>query len=157
MHHYVPYVRKVTFISLRSSEEDLWTEVRWTGWRVGRRGNARWPTPLSALFRNFFFFRMIKWVTIKVAERVEHTRGIRNSFRILLGKLEGRDFLACNPVTGLYRPWGFQEFGTLRFQDIQHMKVIRLSALRTGRLPSTSPSKYSWYWFLLEAESTPGL
>ena len=33
------------------------------------------------------------------------------------------------------------------------MKVVRLSALRTGRL---YPKKYSWYAFLLEAESTPG-
>jgi len=33
------------------------------------------------------------------------------------------------------------------------MKVVRLSALRTGRL---YPRKYSWYLFLLEAESTPG-
>ena len=30
----------------------------------------------------------------------------------------------------------------------------RLSALRTGRL--FTPRKYSWYSFLLEAESTPG-
>src|SRR5215510_2532341 len=33
------------------------------------------------------------------------------------------------------------------------MKVARLSALRTGRV---YPRKYSWYSFLLEAESTPG-
>ena len=32
------------------------------------------------------------------------------------------------------------------------MKVVRLSALRTGRL---YPQKFSWYSFL-EAESTPG-
>jgi hypothetical protein len=32
------------------------------------------------------------------------------------------------------RPWGFQEFEDPRFQDNQHMKVVRLSALRTGRL-----------------------
>jgi len=31
------------------------------------------------------------------------------------------------------------------------MKVVRLSALCTGH-----PRKYSWYSFLLEAESTPG-
>jgi len=35
------------------------------------------------------------------------------------------------------------------------MKVVRLSALRTGRL-NPPPRKYSWYSFLLEAESTPG-
>jgi len=39
-----------------------------------------------------------------------------------------------NPITGLDRPWGFQEVEARRFQDSRHMKVIRLSALRTGRL-----------------------
>ena len=33
-----------------------------------------------------------------------------------------------------YRPWGFQEVKAPRFQDTRHMKVVRLSALRTGRL-----------------------
>ena len=39
-----------------------------------------------------------------------------------------------NPITGLYRHWGFQEVQAPRFQDNQHMKVVRLSALHTGRL-----------------------
>ena len=34
----------------------------------------------------------------------------------------------------LCRPWGFQEVEVLRFQDNRHVKVVRLSALRTGRL-----------------------
>ena len=38
-----------------------------------------------------------------------------------------------NPITGLDRPWGFQEIEAPRFQDSQVMKVVR-SALRTGRL-----------------------
>ena len=58
-----------------------------------------------------------------------------------------------NPITGLDRPWGFQEVEAPRFQDSRHMKVVRLSALRTGRLYHSR--KYSWYSFLLEAESTP--
>ena len=33
-----------------------------------------------------------------------------------------------------YRPWGFQEVEAPRFQDNWQMKVVRLSALRTGRL-----------------------
>jgi hypothetical protein len=33
-----------------------------------------------------------------------------------------------------YRPWVFQEVEVTRFQDNRHMKVVRLSALRTGRL-----------------------
>jgi len=51
------------------------------------------------------------------------------------------------------RPGGFQEAEVPRFQDNRHMKVVRLSALSTGRLYLR---KYFWYSFLLEAESTPG-
>jgi hypothetical protein len=39
-----------------------------------------------------------------------------------------------NPITGLDRPLEFQEVEALRFLDNLHMKVITLSALRTGRL-----------------------
>ena len=40
----------------------------------------------------------------------------------------------ASPITGLDRPGGFQEVKAPRFQDNRHMKVVRLSALRTGRL-----------------------
>jgi hypothetical protein len=39
-----------------------------------------------------------------------------------------------NPITDLDRPWVFQEVEVSRFQDNRHMKVAKLSALRTGRL-----------------------
>jgi hypothetical protein len=38
------------------------------------------------------------------------------------------------PASGLDRPLGFQEVETQEFLDNRHMKVVRLSALRTGRL-----------------------
>ena len=38
-----------------------------------------------------------------------------------------------NPITGLNRPRGFQQVEAPRFQDNRHMKVARLSALRTDR------------------------
>ena len=41
-----------------------------------------------------------------------------------------------NPYTGLDRPVGFQEVKVPRFHDNRHMKVVRLSALRTGCLIS---------------------
>ena len=41
-----------------------------------------------------------------------------------------------SPIIGLARPWGFQEGEAPRFQDNRHMKVVRLSALRTGCLYS---------------------
>ena len=48
-----------------------------------------------------------------------------------------------------YRPGqilGFQEAEAPRFQDNRHMKVVRLSALRTTAF---TPRKYPWYSFLL--------
>ena len=39
-----------------------------------------------------------------------------------------------NPITSLDSPCGFQEVEAPRFQDNQHMNVVRLSALRSGRL-----------------------
>jgi hypothetical protein len=66
--------------------------------------------------------------------------------------MEGKS--KSNPITGLDKPRGFQEVEAPRFQDNRHTKVVRLSALRTGHL--YPPRKYSWYSFLLEAESTPG-
>ena len=38
------------------------------------------------------------------------------------------------PVTGPVWPRGFQEFRFPDFHDIRHMKVVRSSASRTGRL-----------------------
>jgi predicted nuclease with RNAse H fold len=38
------------------------------------------------------------------------------------------------PATGLDRPLRFQEVEAPEFLDNRHMKVVRLSALRTGRL-----------------------
>jgi len=42
--------------------------------------------------------------------------------------------IKSNPITGLDRPIGFQETEVPRFQENQYMKVVRLSALRIGRL-----------------------
>jgi len=42
--------------------------------------------------------------------------------------------IKSNPITGLDRPKGFQDVEVPRFQDNRHMKVVRLSVLRTGRL-----------------------
>ena len=45
-----------------------------------------------------------------------------------------QDEVKVKKNTGLDRPRGFQEVEAPRFQDNGHMKVVRLSALRTGRL-----------------------
>jgi hypothetical protein len=58
-----------------------------------------------------------------------------------------------NPVTGLEWPRGFQEVKVPKFYDngTGCGKVVSL----THRKP-LPPGKYTWYSFLLEAESTPG-
>ena len=38
------------------------------------------------------------------------------------------------PLQAWAGPWGFQEVEAPEFLDNRHMKVVRLSALRTGRL-----------------------
>jgi hypothetical protein len=52
---------------------------------------------------------------------------------------------SSSPITGLDRPTGFQEVEAPGFLDNRRLKVVRLSALRTGRVYPP-----------LEAESTPG-
>jgi len=56
--------------------------------------------------------------------------------------------MRSNPITGLERPWGFQEAEAPRFKNNQHMNVVRLSALRTGRLytPGNIHGTYFCYW-----------
>jgi len=39
-----------------------------------------------------------------------------------------------NPITGLDRPWGFQKVEASRLHGSRPMKVVKLAALRTGRL-----------------------
>jgi len=50
-------------------------------------------------------------------------------------------------MTGLESPWGFQEAEVPRFQDNQHMKMVKLSALCNGRLypPGNIPGTHFCY------------
>ena len=48
-------------------------------------------------------------------------------------------------------PWGSRRLRLPDFLDFDTMKVVRSSALRSGRL---YPQEFSWYSFI-EADSTP--
>jgi hypothetical protein len=57
----------------------------------------------------------------------------------------------------LYRPWrplGFREVEAPTFSDIQLIDGSKV--VSPMRQPLFTPQEYSWYSFLLEAESTPG-
>jgi len=58
-----------------------------------------------------------------------------------------------NPMTGLDSLWGFQEAEAPRFQENRHLKLVRLLALRTGRLypPENIPATH-----FSQRLSTPG-
>jgi hypothetical protein len=59
------------------------------------------------------------------------------------------------PLQAWINPEGSRRLRLPDFKDNRNVKVVRLSALRTGRIyPSR---KYSWYSFLLEAESVDAL
>jgi hypothetical protein len=60
------------------------------------------------------------------------TAAAKDSHTIIVLCLQ--DQLQSNHITDLERPRGFQEVEAPRFQDNRHMKVVRLSALRTGPL-----------------------
>jgi len=64
-----------------------------------------------------------------------------------------------NLSTGLERPRGFQHVAVPIFQDSRYMKVIRLSALRTGHLypPGNSPgTHFCWRLSQLQSHSATG-
>ena len=49
-------------------------------------------------------------------------------------ELELKSKCKTSPCTALDRPWIFQEVEASRFHDNRHKKMVRLSALRTGRI-----------------------
>ena len=56
-----------------------------------------------------------------------------------------------NSITGLDRPRGFQDVEAPRQSAYEGGKVVSPT-----HWPPLPPRKYSWYSFLLEAQSTPG-
>jgi len=62
---------------------------------------------------------------------------------VLLSDQSNDKKVKSDPITGLDRPWGFQEVDAPRFQDNRHMKVV-MSTLHTGRLypPGNIPGSH---------------
>jgi hypothetical protein len=82
------------------------------------------------------------------------TKDVTNTLSWKVWRIPSSDrYRYSNPITGLGRPCVFQQVEDPRFQYNRHMKVVRLSALRTGR---HYPQELFLYSFLLGAESAPG-
>ena len=79
-------------------------------------------------------------------------------FRTSIVHLQERSYavccnLVCLDTSSRYEGEGRTAVNAPRFLDTRHMKVVWLSALRTGSL---YPQEYPGTHFVLEAESTPG-
>jgi hypothetical protein len=71
-----------------------------------------------------YFYRKPRRTILHEIRRSRWENGIK------VGKGKGKAF----PLQAWTGPWGFQELEAPEFLDDRHMKVVRLSALRTGRL-----------------------
>jgi len=123
-------------------------------YEVSRHLNLEPPNKTSFLLsiRNYYTFMAVttrnKITEIGMVSQIstsekKHVRKLRTSWVLK------SDYTR----TDLDRPWGFQEAEDPIFQDGRHMKVVKLSALRTGRLKRQG--YIPGYSFLLEAELTP--
>ena len=98
---------------------------RWSGWSTPRPGRfslrARHPVPIvQETVQTGLRTGLNRRGKVAVPTRFE-PRSVRPLFLIKVKQ-------------SLHRLWGFQEVEATRFQDSRHMKVVRLSAVRTGRL-----------------------
>jgi hypothetical protein len=92
---------------------------------------------------------MASWKTENVFETVL-ARSWNDMANIRIGR---GTVLKVVPLQARCGPQGSRRLRLPDFHDIRHMKVVRSSALRTGRL---YPQECSWYSFSQGAESTPG-
>jgi hypothetical protein len=106
-------------------------------WLVGLHINTLYINYYSSLFSHSLTY---KPVTLHALKYYQHYRksSMSNELRYLMNHfLYWIWYLLqrhSNHVTGLKRPWRFQETDAPRFRGNQHINVVKLSALRTGRL-----------------------
>ena len=93
----------------------------------------------------------LSWSVLSVPSRsTVHGVGLFTKPIILL---EGIHICVFSPITGARFPEGFRK---LWFPDYVTMAQDGGKVVSLTRRPLLPPMKYSWYSFLLEAESTPG-
>ena len=109
--------------------------------------------PLSENTRLYFHILLVRLFRRTTASKL--FTGILDSWnpRIPHQDVQFNQEAGIVPLQARCGPEGSRRFGLPDFHDIRHMKVVRSSASRTGRL---YPQECSWYSFSLGAESTPG-
>jgi len=116
-----PKSSKIEVVAPKEEEEELF------------RVSAHYLNTLRLCHQNFIVFHLKLLGTNKKCNKQVQTFCITLFYHCTRLHLL-TVYQSSNPITGLVRPWGFQEVEASRFQDNRHMKVVKLSALRTGRL-----------------------
>jgi hypothetical protein len=121
---FVPFSKSTAIISLHIINRRAFVMERGTRWRswlkhyaTSRKVASSIPDSVTEIFH---------WHTRNGSGRTT-ALGLTQ----LLTEMSKRQI---NPITGLGRPWGFQNIEAPRYQDDRHMKVVRLSTIRTGCL-----------------------
>ena len=91
---------------------------------------SRQPTHVCLIWRNVTSSNVVPHSNITLAEHFSLQTHILHMCLFL----KVRHFRKRIPIRDLDRPWDFQEVEVPRFHDNRHTKVVRLSALRNGRL-----------------------
>jgi hypothetical protein len=118
---------------LRGVSWRFWNTVVKYGSKCGSlirlSGNASVGLPVTALSETTGSHPLYRSHKIRPCTTVDHLRKRKGNIKV-------QQFH--------YRPWGFQEVEAPRFQANRHMKVVRLSGLRPGRLyhPGSIPGTH---------------
>jgi hypothetical protein len=138
--HLTPGSRRQGLASMAPPTRPLTRTLTPVSVSIAQRSTPRWWV-LLLLFPLYISYS-IESYTAKV------------DFKIYLGKQFRLDISHHQAVSYMmkvkqshYRPWGFQEVEAPRFLDNRHMKMVRLSALRTGRIypPRNIPGTHFCY------------
>jgi hypothetical protein len=87
-------------------------------------------SPYFFLFLIFNTIHQNNYLNIVITEPGCITSGSKAQISFMLYQMV--QVKHSNPITGLDRPIEFQQVEAPKFQDNRYMKVVRLSALRTG-------------------------
>ena len=140
------------------SHAGLFTELSYMIWSITMNNTGIWTSHFT-FCRSLNYVQHRDWRRRRIGGAEDNIltfkkgrRGVQNSNKSCYSQSR---LLKCKgvPLQARCGPEGSRRFRLPDFHDIRHMKVVRLSASRTGRRYTR---ECSWYSFSLGAESTPG-
>ena len=123
---------QINCCAARQSEHPLFTAVHitWLSKLRCRLSIRKWKWQFCIIIWNRLFTFLLLWSNCRMRRRNWcHASGVLFDPECA----KGRTLTHVKQYhSGLEKPWGFQKVEAPRFHDKQHMKVVRLSAVRNG-------------------------